>query len=778
MSTNRNDEGGCQEPSHDHSKCSHRSGKFPLGSRKICICGEKHCGGSCRDNCQCTFADMNLKSPSVVLPGGGAERYICPMRCEGDKTYPKPGDCPVCGMHLVRVISFGPPQANQDDEEIQAYQSMRKKFIIAALLSVPILVLSMGDLLPGLGMLMQSLFSKRINIIIQFLLSIPVVLLTGSFIFEKGYRSLISRNLNMFTLIALGTGVAWVYSILGLLLPGYLPVVLLDATGNVPTYFEAAAIIITLVILGQMLELRAHAQTNSAIKELLNLVPPTALVIRDGKELEVPLSELIVGDQVKVKPGEKIPVDGVLVEGSGLVDQSMITGEPIAIEKRPGDLLTGGTINTNGSFSMTAEKVGGDTLLARIIDMVNEASRSKAPIQKMADTVAGYFVPAVVLAALITILAWGLIDGRWDLGLVNSIAVIIIACPCALGLATPVSIMVGTGKGAQLGILIKNAKAIEQLRKVDTLLVDKTGTLTEGKPALTKYKSCGNYSASEILQYAASVDNQSEHPLAQSIVAKSKELDLEILEVNDFESITGMGASALIRGKPVAVGNIKLVQFFGVPELKDDGFIQERQSKGETVVFVIIEKTIAGILCVADPIKESTPEAIKKLHQQGIKVIMLTGDNELTAKSVADELGLDAYRAGCLPSDKFETVKELQNQGQVVAMAGDGINDAPALAQANVSIAMGTGTDVAMQSADITLVKGDLMGIARARSLSMMIIGNIRQNLVLAFVYNTIGIPIAALGLLNPMFSGLAMALSSISVLSNALRIRSQNLKS
>ncbi len=703
-------------------------------------------------------------------------RYICPMRDEGDKTYPEPGDCPVCGMHLEKIMVFGDSLTEQEDEDLAAYRAMRNKFIIALVFSLPILFLAMGGMIPGVAAVLDGLMSMRTNVILQFLLSIPVVIYTAAFIFKKGWQSVISRKLNMFTLISLGTGIAWLYSVAGMLFADQFPAALKDMNGMVPVYFESAAIIVTLVILGQMLELMAHARTNTAIKELLNLVPPTALVVRNGQETVISLGEVIVGDRLKLKPGEKIPVDGSLIEGKGVVDESMITGEPMPVEKNLGDRVTGGTININGSFVMAAEKVGRDTLLARIIDMVNESSRSKAPIQKLADTVAGYFVPIVVLISIITLLGWGLLEGKWELGLGHAIAVLIIACPCALGLATPVSIMVGTGKGAQMGILIKNAEAIEIMRSVDTLLVDKTGTLTMGKPTLKISRSYSSYSDDEILGLAASVDNYSEHPLAAAIVSKAKEIGLELLEAQDFQSLTGMGTSALVGGKLVAVGNDKLLNSMQV-EFDDRSYVAELQNKGHTVMFVIIDKIMAGILGVSDPIKPSSMEAIKKLHARNVKVVMLTGDNKLTARSVAEELGLDGYEAECLPADKFEIVKALQQQGAIVAMAGDGINDAPALAQANIGIAMGTGTDVAMHSADITLVKGDLTGISRAKSLSLLIMGNIKQNLFFAFIYNLIGIPIAAMGWLNPMFAGLAMALSSVSVLTNALRIRTIKLE-
>ncbi len=649
---------------------------------------------------------------------------------------------------------------------------MRLKFILAAVFSLPILILSMGELVPGLAGLIASLFPMKTNLLIQFVLSIPVVGVFGSFIFVKGAKSVASRNLNMFTLIALGTGIAWGFSIAALFLPQIFPPSLKGHGGLVPVYFEAAAIIITLVILGQMLELLAHAKTNGAIKELLNLVPPTALVVRDGVETVVPLADVRVGDRIRVKPGEKIPVDGELVEGNGVVDESMITGEPLPVEKAVAAAVTGGTINLNGSFVMVARKVGGDTLLARIIDMVNEASRSKAPIQRLADIVAAYFVQVVVLFSLATFLVWGIGFSKWDLGLVNAIAVLIIACPCALGLATPVSIMVGTGKGARSGILIKNAKAIEQMRKVDTLLVDKTGTLTVGKPKVTVLKGNGAYTDEEALRLAASVDALSEHPLAAAIVAAAKEKGLVLSAVDEFVSITGMGVKARLDGHEVAVGNEKLAKESGRDLLYDEEYVRGLQRAGNTVMFVLKDRKVAGFIGVADPIKDSTPEAVRLLHERKVRIVMLTGDNAVTAEAVAKTLGLDGFRAECMPEDKFAEVKRLQAEGAFVAMAGDGINDAPALVQADVGIAMGTGTDVAMESADITLVKGDLIGIAHAKSLSVLVMRNIKENLFFAFAYNVVGIPIAALGLLTPIFAGLAMALSSVSVLGNALRVK------
>jgi len=763
--TNKHGGDADDQSHHDHS---HHN------ARNLCICGTENCDGRCVTNCQCTFQERNLAMPVPLAVSGKAEAYICAMRCEGDKTYPKPGDCPICGMHLVKVVAFGAPSGEEEDEEMAAFKAMRGKFILSALFALPVLFLSIGELIPGLGEFIGSLFSRKTNLLIQLVLSLPVVFWSASFIYAKGIKSVISKNLNMFTLIALGTGAAWLFSVVSTLAPGIFPDSLKTADGFVPVYFEATVIILALTILGQMLELLAHAKTNSAIKELLNLVPAEALVIRNGKEMKIPLAEVVVGDLLRVKPGEKIPVDGSLREGSGVVDESMITGEPVPVEKGQGDKVTGGTINTNGSFIMVAEKVGGDTLLARIVAMVNEASRSKAPIQRLADTVAAYFVQVVILISLATLFIWGFAFSKWDHGIVNAIAVLIIACPCALGLATPVSIMVGTGKGAKSGILIKNAKAIEQMRKVDTVLVDKTGTLTMGKPAVTVVKGYSDFSEDEVLRLAASVDRNSEHPLAAAIVSAADKKGLALSPTTDFTSVTGKGAKALVDGRIAAVGNAKLVrEMLGEPATEsNDDYERNLQAEGHTVMYVIEGDRIAGIIGVSDPIKESTPNAVKRLKHLGVHIVMLTGDNKTTAGAVAKSLGLDDFVAECLPEDKFETVKKMQAKGAFVAMAGDGINDAPALAQADVGIAMGTGTDVAMESADITLVKGDLTGIARAKALSVAVMRNIKENLFFAFAYNVLGLPIAALGLLNPIIAGLAMALSSVSVLSNALRIK------
>ena len=742
-----------------------------------CICGDHDCSRKCEINCQCAFQEMNLNSGIKIVTGEKAQsgKYICPMRCEGEKTYPEPGDCPVCGMHLDKIVVFGAPPDEKEDE-MEAYYLMKRRFIIALISSFPVFILAMGGVIPGLKDVLAGLVSHRLNLHIQFIFTFPVVFYSGFFIYLKGFKSILTLNLNMFTLIAIGTGAAWIYSIAGAFFPEFFPEALLNENGTIELYFEATVVILTLVILGQMLEMLAHAKTNRAVKELLNLVPAVALVIRDGVEVEIPLYSVIVNDRVKVKPGDKIPVDGSLIEGNSVVDESMITGEPIPVEKNPGDKVTGGTINMNGSFIMLAEKVGSDTLLSRIIEMVNEASRSKAPIQKMVDIVSKYFVVAVLAFSALTFIIWGSVLGRWDLGFVYAISVLIIACPCALGLATPVSIMVGMGKGAKYGILIKNASALEQMRKVNTILVDKTGTLTAGKPELQVFKSIGGFSDNEILQFAASVDNNSNHPLANTIVNSAKEKNINLLEIKEFNTLNGMGVTAVVSGKEIAVGNEKLLNHLHVSSFPDMTEVEGLRKKGHTVMFVVVDKKAEGIISVSDPIKASTPNAVEELHRRKVQVIMLTGDNKTTAESVAIELKLDGFQADCLPEDKYNKVKLLQQSGAIIGMAGDGINDAPALTQADVGIAMGTGTDVAMESASITLVKGDLSGISRAKTLSVLVMRNIRQNLFFAFIYNTIGIPIAAAGLLNPAIAGLAMILSSLSVLINALRIQSTSL--
>jgi len=778
-----------------------------------------------------------MKEAEVIAQSGSNTKYICPMKCEGTKVYDKPGDCPVCNMHLVPVdgnikhdkhvhkaahpahviktppnkeLSFTKgttvytcpmhpeikrdkpgscpicgmdlvPEMPQDSsEEETAYRKMAKKFWIAVVLTVPIFIIAMSDFFHSQQI--ESLVSKKVLGWIELILASPIVFYCGWDFFKRGYGSVRRWSPNMWTLISLGVGAAYLFSVFALLFPGIFPQQFKDMQGNVHMYFEAAAVILTLVLLGQVLELKAHGKTNSAIKALLNLVPPVARLIRDGKEEEIPLEQVKVGDILRVKPGEKIPVDGVIVDGDAIVDESMVTGEPMPVEKSKDDKVTGGTINGKTVFEMKAEKVGNDTLLARIIEMVNEASRSRAPIQKLADIVAKYFVQIIVAISMITFAVWAIWGPQpaYVYAFVNAVSVLIVACPCALGLATPMSIMVGTGRGAQMGILVKDASAIEEMNKVDTLIIDKTGTITEGKPSLKGFKSFGKLKDEEILMLAASIDTNSEHPLAEAIVKGANEKKIGLIKLDKFESITGKGVKALYKGKKIGLGNQRLLDDFKA-SMNDENkkLVVEWQTSGQTVMFLILESTIEGIIGVSDKIKETSASAIQSLQKLGVKVIMLTGDNEITAKSVASELNLDGYQADCLPDDKFNKIKELQKQGHIVAMAGDGINDAPALAQANIGIAMGTGTDIAMQSAKITLVKGDLNGIARAKDLSRDVMRNIKQNLFFAFVYNVLGVPVAAgllypiFGiLLSPMIAAAAMSFSSVSVIANALRLR------
>jgi Cu2+-exporting ATPase len=735
------------------------------------------------------------------------------MRCEGDKTYEEPGDCPVCGMHLkkeeskpvpgsAKTIYTCPmhPEVKQDhpgscpkcgmdlvpekgeeaSEEEKAYKKMAKKFWIALGLSIPVFVIAMSEFIPFLNL--DQIATRKVWGWIEFILATPVVFYSSWDFFKRGYASVRRWSPNMWTLISIGVGAAYLFSVFALIIPGAFPDQFKDASGNVHLYFEAAAVILTLVLLGQVMELRAHSKTNSAIKALLNLVPAVARVIRNGEETEIPLEEVQEGDILRVRPGEKIPVDGFVTSGNAVVDESMITGEPIPVDKAENDKVTGGTINGNTSFEMKAEKVGGDTLLAQIIEMVNQASRSRAPIQKLADVVAKYFVQIVVSVAIITFAVWAIWgpEPAYVYAFVNAIAVLIIACPCALGLATPMSIMVGSGRMAQSGVLVKDARAIEEMNKVDTLIIDKTGTITEGKPALKSFHSFGNLSETDILTIAASVDANSEHPVAEAIVKGAKEKGIKPQKVEQFEAVTGKGVKGILDGKSIGLGNSRLTDDFGATLTKEQQeLVKEWQLTGQTVMFLLIEDKVEGIVSVADTIKASSAKAIGKLQTLGIKVHMLTGDNEYTAKSVAEELKLDGYQADCLPDDKFKKVKELQAQGQKVAMAGDGINDAPALEQADVGIAMGTGTDIAMQSAGVTLVKGDLDGIVRARDLSHKVMRNIKQNLFFAFVYNSLGVPVAAgilypfFGLLlSPIIAAAAMSFSSVSVIANALRLR------
>lgn len=704
------------------------------------------------------------------------ERYYCPMLCEGDKTYPEPGNCPVCGMDLVPVEAT----AEADSEEDKAYKGMLRKFIVSVAFTLPVFFIAMSEFF---GVDLTAFASETVWGWVQLVLSTPVVFYACGEFFVRGYRSVVNRSPNMWTLISLGAGAAYLFSIAGLLFPEIFPPQFKSESGAVHLYFEAATVILTLVLLGQVLEARARGKTNSAIRELLNLMPPEATVIRDGEEKTIPLSEVELGDVIKIKPGEKIPVDGEISSGKSSIDESMITGEPVPVEKGEGDQVIGGTINNTGTFQMTASKVGNDTLLSQIIDMVNKASRTKAPIQNLADKVASYFVPIVVSIAILSFIIWAVWGPSPSLvyAFTSAVTVLIIACPCALGLATPMSIMVGTGKGAQQGVLVKDASAIEEMHKVTTLVIDKTGTITEGKPVLQRVRAYRDaYKDDEVLGFAASLEKSSEHPLAHAILSGAEKKGLEVQDTSDFDSITGKGIKGNIGDHAVAIGNAALLEEMGVQmedELKHE--VEGVQKAGETVMFVIVDGVLAGYLSVADPIKEASASAIKELQEQGLEVVMLTGDNVNTAKAVAEKLGLDGYEAGLLPEKKYEKVKELQERGKKVAMAGDGINDAPALAQANVGIAMGTGTDVAIESAGLTLVKGELDGIVRARKLSDEVMRNIKQNLFFAFGYNALGVPIAAgvlfpaFGLLlSPMIAALAMSFSSVSVIGNSLRLR------
>jgi P-type Cu+ transporter len=701
--------------------------------------------------------------------------YTCPMHPEILRD--APGACPKCGMALEPRV----PTVDEDNTELI---DMRRRFWISAALAVPLLLLSMSEFIPGDPV--RSVFAPRVVTWISLVLASPVVLWGGWPFFVRAWQSLINRSLNMFTLIGLGVAVAYLYSLLAALAPQIFPDAFRDHQGNVPVYFEAAAVITTLVLLGQVLELKARSATSTAIKALLGLAPKTARRISsDGNEVDVALDQVDRGDHLRVRPGEKIPVDGVVLDGSSPVDESMVTGEPMPVLKQAGDRVTGGTVNGTGSFVIEAERVGSETLLAQIVRMVADAQRSRAPIQKLADVVAGVFVPGVILIAIITFSVWAFLgpEPRLAYAMINAVAVLIIACPCALGLATPMSIMVATGKGAQVGVLFKNAEAIEVLREIDTLIIDKTGTLTEGKPKLVTVKPLTEMSDNDLLYLAASLELGSEHPLASAILEGARERGLQTTKAESFESITGKGVKGSVEGRPVALGNLALLKELGIDPGKADQAAGELRAEGQTVMFVAVEERFAGLLGVADPIKATTAQAIRELHEQGLRIVMLTGDNEITARAVAAKLELDQVVADVLPNQKAEIVKQFQKEGAKVAMAGDGINDAPALAQAQVGIAMGTGTDVAMESAGVTLVKGDLRGIVRAMNLSRATMGNIKQNLFFAFIYNSIGVPVAAgvlypfAGiLLSPMIAAAAMSFSSVSVIANALRLRRASL--
>ncbi len=712
----------------------------------------------------------------LVPPGFDGMVYTCPMHPEVRDV--RNSGCPICGMALE------PEGVVVGEEDTSELDDMRRRFWISALFTLPLFVYAMGDVVPGRPF--EHLVPAGWSQWLQLLLAAPVVIWGGWPFFVRAAQSLRTMNLNMFTLIGLGVAVAFVYSLVATIAPGIFPAAFRGDAGDVAVYFEAAAVITTLVLLGQVLELKARSQTSGAIRVLLELAPPTAIRIgKDGSETEVSIDELSVGDKLRVRPGDKVPVDGTVVEGRSAVDESMISGEPIPVEKTDGDNVIGGTVNGTGGFLMTVTQVGEDTLLSQIVHMVAEAQRSRAPIQRLADRVASWFVPAVVAIAVVTFIIWAWVGPQPALAyaLVNAVAVLIIACPCALGLATPMSIMVGTGKGAQHGILIKNAEALETFEKVDTVVVDKTGTLTEGKPELVLVEPVEGLAEDKLLGLAASVEVGSEHPLAQAIVDGASARSIDLSRYEGFQSVTGQGAFATVSGQRVAVGNARLMQEIGAFDEALADRADRYRKEGQTVMFVAVDDEPAGLLGVADPVKASTPEAIDKLHRAGLKVVMLTGDNPITAHSVARAIGIDEVHAEVSPEDKHRVVKSLQAGGAIVAMAGDGINDAPALAQADIGIAMGTGTDVAMESASVTLVKGDLLGVAKARELSRATMRNIRQNLFFAFAYNSAGVPIAAgilypvFGLLlSPMIAAAAMSMSSVSVIGNALRLRRANI--
>jgi Cu+-exporting ATPase len=729
----------------------------------------------CSSHCLATFQktpERYLSPQAEPTPSGDSTVYTCPMHPEIEQI--GPGACPICGMALE------PKTATAEQEDNSELRSMQTRLYGCVALSLPVLLLVMLDHLPGKPL--HTYISSMQAMWVEFILSTPVMLWGAAPFFTRAWQSITHRHLNMFTLIALGTGVAYAYSVVGALFPQLFPADMRMEDGMVDTYFEAASTIVTLVLLGQVMELRARSQTNLAIRALLNLSPKTARIIRtNGKEEDIALDHVHVGDRLRVRPGESIPVDGVIVEGNSTLDESMITGESMPVSKKAGDTVTGATLNQTGSFIMEAKKVGSDTLLAKIVHMVSEAQRSRAPIQKMADHISGYFVPVVVAISLITAILWGIFgpEPRVAYALVNAVAVLIIACPCALGLATPMSIMVGTGRGAQAGVLIKNAESLEMMEKITVLVIDKTGTLTEGHPKVTAIDVEHGYTEQDILQYAAALEKGSEHPLARAIVSHAEAQGLTLANATHFVSYTGKGVSGKIGKDTIALGNDKLLETLSITTSDLITHADALRAQGQTVMMVAINGTLAGLIGVSDPIKPTTKEALRSLRAEGIRIVMLTGDNETTARAVATQLDIDEIEAGVLPDRKSEVVHRLKMQGYRVAMAGDGVNDAPALAAADVGIAMGTGADIAMESAEITLVKGDLTGILRARRLSEATMRNIRQNLFFAFIYNATGVPIAA-GLLYPFFGLLlspiiasaAMTFSSVSVIANALRLR------
>ncbi len=720
---------------------------------------------------ECCHHDQADKKAASLPKGVDPQdvTYTCPMHPE--VVQQGPGNCPKCGMALEPVVSTG------DEGENPELTDFRRRFWLGLVLTLPVFVLEMGAHVFNI----HKFISPQLSVWIQLIFATPVVLWAGFPFFQRGWSSIVNHSLNMFTLIALGTGVAWGYSMVAALLPGIFPEALKSDVGIVPVYFEAAAVIVVLVLLGQVLELKARARTGGAIKALLGLAPKTAYLVAGGNETkEIAINDINVGDLLRIRPGDKIPVDGVVVEGTSSIDESMVTGEPMPVEKTDGAKVIGATVNANGSLIIRAEKVGRDTMLSQIVKMVADAQRSRAPIQRMADKVAGWFVPVVMLVSLLAFAAWMFFgpSPAFSYALVAAVSVLIIACPCALGLATPMSIMVGIGRGSKSGILIKDAASLEILEKVDTLVVDKTGTLTQGRPALTEVVSLDGFNDSDILTLSAALEKGSEHPLAEAILRSAEEKGLDLPKASDFESVTGKGVQGHVNGKLIALGNSKMMEAAGadISALKKDA--ERLQSQGATAMFLAVDKRIAGLIAVSDPIKDTTESAIRALHTAGLRIVMLTGDNATTAKSVADKLGIDEVHADVLPEEKSKIVKQLRKGGAIVAMVGDGVNDAPALAAAHVGIAMGTGTDVAMESAGLTLLKGDLNGIVGAIRLSRATMRNIRQNLFFAFAYNAAGVPIAAgllypfFGiLLSPMIAAAAMSLSSVSVVANALRL-------
>ncbi|HUF55704.1 MAG TPA: heavy metal translocating P-type ATPase [Thermohalobaculum sp.] len=729
----------------------------------------------CSEGCQQKFE----AEPETYLAGRPAPEpmpegtiYTCPMHPEIEQV--GPGDCPICGMALEpKGVPTGDAGPNPE------LVDFTRRFWVGAALTVPLLIVAMG---PMVGLPIEQWISRNTGQWIELVLATPIVLWSGWPFLARGAKSFRTMNLNMFSLIGMGVAAAYAFSVVAVVVPGIFPAGFRGPEGNVGVYFEAAAVIVVLVLLGQMMELGARERTGTAIRALLDLAAKTARIVRaDGREEEIPLEDVQVGDRLRVRPGDKVPVDGEVDEGRSSVDESMLTGEPVPVEKVPGDAVTGATINRNGSLIVRATRVGADTMLAQIVEMVAQAQRSRAPIQKLADQVAGYFVPVVIAIAVLAFVAWAVWGPSPALayGLVSAVAVLIIACPCALGLATPMSIMTATGRGAQAGVLIKNAEALERFARVDTLIVDKTGTLTEGRPKLVAVMPEEGHDEAEVLRLAASLERGSEHPLAEAIVAGAEARGVALAAATDFEAITGMGVTGTVEGKPVALGNARLMAELGLDGARLVETADARRDQGETVMFVVLEGRIAGLVSVADPVKETTPAAIEALHEQGFRIVMATGDNERTARAVAGRLGIDEIRAEVLPEDKARIIREMQEEGRKVAMAGDGVNDAPALAQADVGIAMGAGADVAIESAGFTLVKGDLNGIVRARRLARATMRNIRQNLFFAMVYNAAGVPVAAgvlypfLGILiSPIFAAAAMSLSSVSVISNALRLR------